>query len=121
MKMLANSLNKMYEDICREEEYLRKHGLLYLHDQLTQKVEAYRISELEKKAHLDECFTKIIKYKEMEKDAVENIKENKRLVAIIYSYSQKIESKSKEINNLSAKRIIFHHLFRNQVDKKKRN
>jgi len=107
MEVLVQHLAKMYDEICKEEEYLKKNGLLFLHDQLMLKVEEFEAIKEQKERYLDGRFIKIIELKKLEKDAVEDIKENKKMVTMIHSGILKINNKIKEISNLTTKRKFF--------------
>jgi hypothetical protein len=103
MDVLAKHLNKLYQDICREEDYLKKNGLLYLHDQMCLQVDDYTAKQHHKQAYLDSSFIKILRLKSSEKEAVDQVRENKKLVAHIHSNNLKINKRNKEVNSLMSK------------------
>lgn len=107
MNILSQNLSKIYEDICREEDYLKKNGLLFHHDKLVKQNEEMSESIRKKEIYLEDAFIKILDLKNLEKQAVELVKENKKLMATIYSNSVVIENKRKEIQNITTKRKFF--------------
>jgi hypothetical protein len=105
MSALSSNLQKMYDDMCREEEYLKKKGLLSLHDQLSLKLEQKQKKKVEMEAYLDRSFLKILELKKAEKEAIKIVKENKKLVSVIHQNNLSTDKKRKIINNLKTHRI----------------
>jgi hypothetical protein len=100
MSALSSNLKKMYDDMCREEQYLKKKGLLALHDQLSLRHEQAAKKKNDLENYLDTCFVKILELKKFEKEAIDYVKDNKKLVSTIHQNSVAIEKKKKIITNL---------------------
>jgi hypothetical protein len=106
MLTLASNLEKVYENILNEGDYLKKQGLLSKHDHICLKLEKETKKKNEIEAYLDRGFKKILELKNSEKEAVDLIKENKNLVSLIHQNSRAIEKKKKLISNLKNHRMI---------------
>jgi hypothetical protein len=100
MSSLKINLEKIYDDMCKEEEYLKKKGLLALHDQLSLRLEKVTKRKNDLEAYLDTCFVKILELKKFEKIAIDYVKDNKKLVSSIHKNSVAIQKKKKIIENL---------------------
>jgi hypothetical protein len=105
MSLLAQNLKNIYDDICKEEEFLKKNGLLARYDKLSRKVEDDTAAKDMKEDYLSQCFIKILELKNMERQAVEYVRENKKLMAVYYENQNKIENKSREISNVNHKQL----------------
>jgi hypothetical protein len=105
MSLLSQNLKNIYDDICKEEEFLKKNGLLARYDKLSRKVDEDTAAKDKKEDYLSQCFIKILELKNMERQAVEYVRENKKLMAVYYENQNKIENKSREISNVNHKQL----------------
>jgi hypothetical protein len=130
MDLLLENLKKIYEDICKEYEYLRKTGIMHHHDQLHKEVEGLTAKRNKMKQYLENAFEKIVHNKLLEQRASNIIKENKQFITEIYEYNLTIDQKKKKIVDLERNRkfiyinyIIIYLLnfyFRSPTSKKER-
>jgi hypothetical protein len=95
----------MYDEICRQEEYLKKNGLIARYENVTRKVEEQTQIKEKKEDYLSDSFIKILDLKKLERQAVEYIRENKKLMAVYYENQNKIETKTREITNVNKKQM----------------
>jgi hypothetical protein len=105
MSLLAQNLQNMYDEICRQEEYLKKNGLIARYENVTRKVEEQTQIKEKKEDYLSDSFIKILDLKKLERQAVEYIRENKKLMAVYYENQNKIETKTREITNVNKKQM----------------
>lgn len=105
LTLLVQNLQSMYDEMCKQEEYLKKNGLIARYDNICFKIEEQSQIKEKKEDYLSKAFIKILDLKKVERQAVEYVRENKKLMAAFYENQNKIESKTREITNVNKKQM----------------